>query len=1586
MEKTPSKLLSSSSTGNTRAKRKSTGDLPSGVQRAAKQPRTTLDSFFSPKLSVLTRSGIDGVAGGAEQKVHDVLLSDEQKEVLKMVVDEEKSVFFTGSAGTGKSLLLKAIVAALRKKHTKKPEVVSVTASTGMAASNIGGMTIHSWGAIAPTVDDVEKLVSYIRTAKPALQRWKTTKVLVIDEVSMVDGHLFERMAALADKLRKKTNKPFGGIQLIVTGDFFQLPPVTKGKEVPFFAFEFFRQKDSRFVELLNELRHGNISPSAINEFRSLSRPLPVTNDILPPTELFPLRTEVDRANSTRLSSLKTPPFTFTARDSGSAPPERRKTVLAGMVVPANLVLKTGAQVMLVRNVDERRGLVNGAVGRVLGFYPTVGGKADGVIRDVTLGEDGRPIEFVGASPNSGKENQKPSSSGGKSKLNGKPISANKKGNEKELKQSDELFPLVEFLTSQGKQTVLVTRDEFRVEDNEGNILARRVQVPLILAWAISIHKSQGQTIQRLKIDLGKVRVMSRFPVLLLWKACKFSGSIPNVPSDIGLWLPKRARPDDNSRHTCYAFPKFLTDAPTVPLLIIDYALIKAGDEKEIDRPWTASTQLGFWYERAVRSGCLALPLEEKMKYEQGNEGMSFGYKCMGANATDETGILDHVEFINVSKDDAFSWPTPTLRTYPTTVNTRMEPTAPPFLRKSLEVTGNLLDVLSDRLGLPKSVLAKRHAFDAHGGSETRCVRSPKNIEISPEKATLGAHTDFGSLSFQSPGWAASFAARYQCLDVEVRRRILFSGDLSDLHRVVKGDNSPPPERQATSDRWSLVLDLRPRNTMEMELLVEESTMIAKAAAKAPTGKYDTESAAGSWLSLRIANQRTANYKCIFTLLSAMSAIRELFHHLVILRFLRSSFPDDRLSCALPKPTRNFTMPGTITFPDFPDDVPVVPLLVIDYALIKGGDKKEIDRLWKASTELGFWYLKNHGVDEEVNEMFDMGAETMELPFEEKTKYEQGDEGMSFGYKSAGTNATDETGAPDRVEFINIAKDDAISWPTPTHRTYPSTVNARMESTIIPFVRKSMEVNNTVMAVLNDRLGLPKGALAQKHALHDFSGSEARCIKSSKNMEMSEDKATLGAHTDFGSLSFLHNRLGGLQVLPPGADTWKYVKPIPGHAICNIGDAMAVFSAGILRSNLHRVVPPPKKQAAYDRWSLVFFTRPGNESKLAPLSEESEMIAKAAAQAPRDKYVTNSTAGEWFARRIKYQKLANREVCSNHCHDAMPLLVIDYALIKAGDEQEIDTLWKASTQLGFWYLKNHGVNYEVSEMFDMGAETMELPFEEKMKYEQGDEGRSFGYKASGASATDDTGAPDRIESINISMHDAFSWPTPTYRTYPSTVDARMESTINPFMRKSLEVTYTLLEVLNDRLGLPKGTLVKKNDLNLLSQSEARCMRSAKNLGMPPDKATLGSHSDFGTLTFLHNRLGGLQVLLPGTDTWKYVKSRTCTAWCELFLQPAILRETEKEVKISPPPKQQAALDRWAVAFFLRPTNTVKLVPLVEDSAMIAEAVAKAPGKYYMDATAEEWYMRRIRNQRISNRKSPETWRASRGTEHHPEAV
>lgn len=181
------------------------------------------------------------IAKKKKSQVHKVFLSDEQQHVLNLVVEQKKSCFFTGSAGTGKSVLLREIISSLRKKYTRETDRVAVTASTGLAACNVGGVTLHSFAGIGLGKEEVPELVKKIRRNQKAKHRWMRTKVLVIDEVSMVDGELFDKLEEIA-RLLRNNGRPFGGIQLVITGDFFQLPPVPDGRRADG------KQRDSQFA------------------------------------------------------------------------------------------------------------------------------------------------------------------------------------------------------------------------------------------------------------------------------------------------------------------------------------------------------------------------------------------------------------------------------------------------------------------------------------------------------------------------------------------------------------------------------------------------------------------------------------------------------------------------------------------------------------------------------------------------------------------------------------------------------------------------------------------------------------------------------------------------------------------------------------------------------------------------------------------------------------------------------------------------------------------------------------------------------------------------------------------------------------------------------------------------------------------------------------------------------------------------------------------------------------------------------------------------------------------------------------------
>lgn len=181
-------------------------------------------SSVAPKTEILIDE-IKKVVSSHLSKASAITLSGEQLHVKSLVVEKGQSVFFTGPAGTGKSVLMRAIISELKKKFAREPERVAVTASTGLAACNIGGMTLHSFAGIGLGKEDVQTLVKKIRRNPKAKNRWLKTKVLIIDEISMVDGDLFDKLSQIGRTIRNN-GRPWGGIQLVITGDFFQLPPV----------------------------------------------------------------------------------------------------------------------------------------------------------------------------------------------------------------------------------------------------------------------------------------------------------------------------------------------------------------------------------------------------------------------------------------------------------------------------------------------------------------------------------------------------------------------------------------------------------------------------------------------------------------------------------------------------------------------------------------------------------------------------------------------------------------------------------------------------------------------------------------------------------------------------------------------------------------------------------------------------------------------------------------------------------------------------------------------------------------------------------------------------------------------------------------------------------------------------------------------------------------------------------------------------------------------------------------------------------------------------------------------------------------
>ena len=350
-----------------------------------------------------------------------------------------ESVFLTGPPGAGKTYLLNEFI----RRAKRRGKAVAVTASTGIAATHIGGVTIHSWSGlgIRDFIDDRTR--HYLQNNAALNKRYNTTDILVIDEISMLHGMRLD-MINEACKLIRKNDQPFGGLQVVMVGDLFQLPPVNRGNTAPDFVHlsaawqelspricylnEQHRQQQDGLLDLLEAMRRGELMDFHGDLIRERLGKQPAEGQTI--TRLYAHNLDIDSVNTRHLQAIDDEMHEFTMELSGrSAKAEQlQKSVLA----PEVLQLKIGAEVMFVAN-NPQAGFVNGTRGKIVSF------------------KDGRPIVRLHA----------------------------------------------------GTREIRVDQHSWKLEE-DGKVRAEVAQLPLRLAWAITIHKSQGMSLDAAEIDLSK--------------------------------------------------------------------------------------------------------------------------------------------------------------------------------------------------------------------------------------------------------------------------------------------------------------------------------------------------------------------------------------------------------------------------------------------------------------------------------------------------------------------------------------------------------------------------------------------------------------------------------------------------------------------------------------------------------------------------------------------------------------------------------------------------------------------------------------------------------------------------------------------------------------------------------------------------------------------------------------------------------------------------------------------------------------------------------------------------------------------------
>ena len=417
------------------------------------------------------------------------------------ILQTGQNVFLTGSAGSGKTYTLNQYINYLRARRVS----VAVTASTGIAATHMNGTTIHSWSGIGIKDELSERDLTNLSRKQFLADRLKDTAVLIIDEISMLHAKQLNLVNQVLKHVRKN-DKAFGSIQVVVAGDFFQLPPIGSRGESNRDKFAFMSEAwlDAEFHicylseqhrqvsaaseggldldDILNQIRRQDVSFEAIAALEAT-----YDQDVdIKRTRLYTHNLNVNKINDKELAELNGEMMRFEATAIGED--KLVDTLKKTVRTQDELILKVGAKVMFIKNNTELN-VSNGTMGELIGFATV---KVDDSADKAKAEKDAKAdAKNDGLSDDKTIEDEDDIAD---AKLKSKSKALSKK-------PVTQKMPVVRL--NSGRE-VIAEPEEWIIEDETGEVLASYSQVPLCLAWAITIHKSQGMTLDAAEIDLSR--------------------------------------------------------------------------------------------------------------------------------------------------------------------------------------------------------------------------------------------------------------------------------------------------------------------------------------------------------------------------------------------------------------------------------------------------------------------------------------------------------------------------------------------------------------------------------------------------------------------------------------------------------------------------------------------------------------------------------------------------------------------------------------------------------------------------------------------------------------------------------------------------------------------------------------------------------------------------------------------------------------------------------------------------------------------------------------------------------------------------